>query len=96
MSNKRITFHLYDGKQMDTNGSIDSSITAWRQGDGLLVQKGIAIKVQVQINMDQNIIRWIVNGNLHAQSVISNYIKYAKAVPYLSMFHKDDLVMFNV
>ena len=45
MSNKRITFHLYDGKQMDTNGSIDSSITSWRQGDGLAVQKGVAIVV---------------------------------------------------
>ena len=46
--------------------------------------------------MDDNVIRWIVNGNLHAESVISNYIKYAKAVPYLSMFHKDDIVMLNV
>jgi hypothetical protein len=44
MSNKRITFHLYDGKIMDSNGTIDNPITAWRSG-GLPVPIKIAILI---------------------------------------------------
>ena len=45
--------------------------------------------------MDDNEIRWIINDKLQAETIVTNYIKYAKAVPYLSMYHTDDVVNVN-
>ena len=52
MSNKRITFHLYDGKVMDS-GNIDSPVTLWR-ALGQPVPKGNLCKVIVDVDMDNN------------------------------------------
>ena len=51
MSNKRITYHLYDGKIMDS-GHVDQSITKWKEG-GKPAIKGNFL-VTVEVNMDDN------------------------------------------
>lgn len=92
MSNKRISFHLYDGKVMDS-GHEDTPVTSWRQ-----LAEPVAngnSKVVVEVDMDSNRIYWIINDKLHAETVLTNYLKYVKAVPYLSMYHTDDIVKFN-
>ena len=60
MSNKRITYHLYDGKVMDS-GHVDQAITKWKTGIGKPAPKG-NFTINVEINMDDNDIRWTVNG----------------------------------
>lgn len=84
MSNKRISYHLIDGKIMDS-GNIDVPNTMWR-AIGTPAPKG-ASKVIVEVNMDDNRIKWIVNDRVLGETVITNYLKYAKAVPYLAMYH---------
>jgi len=45
--------------------------------------------------MDDNRIKWIVNDQVLGETVITNYLKYAKAVPYLAMYHTEDVVNLN-
>ncbi len=93
MSNKRITYHLHDGRVMDS-GSADKPLTSWNP-KGKSVPKGINAKVMVVCDMDNSRIEWIVNGEVMADGVITDFLKYSKAVPYMSMFHADDIVMLN-
>lgn len=64
MSNKRITYHLYDGKVMDS-GSVEIPLTQWRPL-GIPVPKEQTCKVIVDVNMDDNEIKWIVNDKIMA------------------------------
>lgn len=93
MSNKRVTYHLFDGRVMDS-GHIDKPHTSWNP-KGKKVPKGTYAKVVVLCDMDNNKICWYINDELHAEGIISDYLKYAKAVPYLSMYHAEDVVIVN-
>ncbi len=75
------------------SGHIDKPATAWRQ-IGSASPKGSS-NVIVEVNMDENKIKWVVNGIVNAETVITNYLKYAKAVPYLAMYHTEDIVALN-
>lgn len=59
MSNKRICFHLYDGKILDS-GSIEHPTTKWREG-GKKTPIGESLKMSVYVNMDNNKIGWFCN-----------------------------------
>lgn len=85
MSNKRITYHLHDGRVMDS-GKVDKPSTMWNP-KGKTTAKGTNAKVIVICDMDNNRIEWNVNGEVKAEGVITDFLKYSKAVPYVSMFH---------
>ncbi len=93
MSNKRVTYHLHDGRVMDS-GSVDKHVTGWKDR-GKKVEKGTNAKIVVICDMDNNKIEWHVNGELKAEGIISDFLKYSKAVPYISLFHTDDIVVLN-
>ena len=45
--------------------------------------------------MDDGEIKWFLNGEVYAETIITNYMRYVKVVPYLAMYHVEDVVNVN-
>ena len=93
MSNKRHSYHLYDGKVMQSD-NVDNPITVWCP-TGKPAPKNEGCKIVVQVNMDDGEIKWFLNGEVYAETIITNYMRYVKVVPYLAMYHVEDVVNVN-
>lgn len=47
------------------------------------------------IDSDTQLISWRLNKEEFAQSVITNYLKNKKCVPYVTMVHVEDIVFVS-
>jgi hypothetical protein len=92
---KSIGFHFANGKIHDTNGAIDKKGTNWRVVREQ-AKKGMLGKITIEIDADAQTMKWKLNGEPFAESVITNYLKQKSFTAFASMFHKDDIVKINM
>lgn len=88
---KSIGFHFANGKIHDTNGLIDKKGTSWRIVREQ-VKKGVVGKISLEIDNEAQGIKWMLNGQQFAFSVITNYLKQKTFTAYVCMLHKGDVV----
>lgn len=91
---KSIGFHYANGKLHDTNGVIDKRGTNWRVVREPTA-KGVLGKLAISIDADSQKMKWLINGEVFAESVITNYLKEKTFRAYISMLHKDDTVRMS-
>ncbi len=91
---KSIGFHFANGKIHDTNGDKDKKGTAWRAVREP-AKKGALGKVSIDIDADLQTIKWKFDGQMFAESVLTNYLKQKSFVAFISMFNKGDSVIIK-
>ena len=91
---KSIGFHFANGKIHDTNGDKEKKGTSWRVVREP-AKKGTLGKISIDVDADEQTIKWKFNGETFAESALTNYLKQKSFVGFISMFHKSDIVKYH-
>ena len=91
---RSIGFHYANGKVHDTNGSKEKRGTKWRVICEP-IPKGKLGTIEVNVDVDGQMVYWMLDGKLLDKSVLTNYLTGLPCVGYVSMVNIDDTVMIE-
>ena len=92
---RSIGLHYANGRLHDTNGQKAKKTTAWRQAKEAYKDKEPGC-ITVEIDADAQKMKWLFNGALFTDSVVTNYLKEKSFVAFVSILSKGDEVKIEV
>ena len=91
---RSLGFHFANGKVHDTKGNKEKRGTSWRAICEPAPKGKLGI-IEVDVDVDNQMVYWKVDGQAVGKSVLTNFLKDQPCVAFVSCVHVNDTVVFE-